>query len=160
MAAPRSVGPAVFSWAHRQPSTHLWSLLECAAHGRSSQYGPAVSPGLPPTHIPHKLFTTQCERNCHTYPWCQNANTNISARAARPHKTTKVVKPKPTVDKQWRHTSKNCAALTRSTLLAPVRKHHHGDSIPSVSPTRDNKHRASQGDNRPTVQCHGHQRNS
>ena len=28
-----------FSWVHRQPSTHLWSLLECAAHGRSSQCG-------------------------------------------------------------------------------------------------------------------------
>ena len=27
-----------------------------------------------------------------------------------------------------------------------MRKHHHGDSIPSVNPTRDNKHRAIQGD--------------
>ena len=77
-----------------------WSVRRMAAP-RSA--GPAVSPGLPPTHTPHKLFTTQCERNCHTYPWCHNANTNISARAAHPHKTTIVVKPKPTVDKQWRH---------------------------------------------------------
>ena len=28
-----------FSWAHRQPTTLMWSLLECAAPGRSSQYG-------------------------------------------------------------------------------------------------------------------------
>ena len=28
-----------FSRAHRQPTTHIWSLLECAAHGRSSQCG-------------------------------------------------------------------------------------------------------------------------
>ena len=28
-----------FSRVHRQPSTQLWSLLECAAHGRSSQCG-------------------------------------------------------------------------------------------------------------------------
>ena len=35
-----------FSWAHRQPSTHIWSLLECAAPGRSSQYGTRAFPGL------------------------------------------------------------------------------------------------------------------
>ena len=38
LAAPRSVGPAV-SRAHRQPTTHIWSLLVCAAPGRSSQCG-------------------------------------------------------------------------------------------------------------------------
>ena len=108
LAAPRSVGPAVFPRAHRQPSTHLWSLLECAAHGRSSQCGTRGFPGLTANPHPHKLFSTQCERklpHSHTYPWCQNANTNKSARAARPHKTTRAVKLKSTVDKQWRHTS-------------------------------------------------------
>ena len=40
-AAPCSVGPAV-SWAHRQPATHSWSLLECAVPGRSSQVRSAV----------------------------------------------------------------------------------------------------------------------
>ena len=76
LAAPRSVGPAVFlgsppthdtcwvppglcgswpllavwdprfSWAHRQPTTHAGSLLECAAPGRSSQCGTRGFPGL------------------------------------------------------------------------------------------------------------------
>ena len=76
LAAPRSMGPAVFrahrqptstdlvppgvcgpwpllavwdprfSWAHRQPATQIWSLLECAAPGRSSQCGTRGFPGL------------------------------------------------------------------------------------------------------------------
>ena len=43
-----------FSRAHRQPTTHIWSLLECAASGRSSQYGTRCFPGLtanPTIHI-------------------------------------------------------------------------------------------------------------
>ena len=53
LAAPRSMGPAVFSWAHRQPTTHIWSLLECAAPGRSSHSGTRGFPGLTanPQHI-------------------------------------------------------------------------------------------------------------
>ena len=77
LAAPRSVGPAVFlgsppthntcwvppgvcgswpllavwdprfSWAHRQPTTHAGSLLECAAPGRSSQCGTRSFPTHP-----------------------------------------------------------------------------------------------------------------
>ena len=35
-----------FSWAHRQPATHSWSLPECAAPGRSAQCGTHVFPGL------------------------------------------------------------------------------------------------------------------
>ena len=35
-----------FPWAHRQAATHSWSLLECAAPGRSSPYGTRGFPGL------------------------------------------------------------------------------------------------------------------
>ena len=108
--------------------------------------GLAVFPGSPPTHNSHKFFTTQRERKLpliSLVPKCQHKH--VGTHAARPYKTMKVVKLKSTVDKQWRHTSKNCAAQTRPTLLAPVRKHHHGVSIPPANPKRDNKHRASQG---------------
>ena len=76
MAVPRSMGPAVFlgspptlnthlvppgvcgswplltvwdlrfSWAHRQPSTHIWSLLSVRLLARSSQDGTRGFPGL------------------------------------------------------------------------------------------------------------------
>ena len=46
LAAPRSVGPAVFPGSPRNPQTHIWSLLECAAPGRSSQYGTRGFPGF------------------------------------------------------------------------------------------------------------------
>ena len=51
LAAPHSVGPAVFLGSPRQPATHLWSLLECAAQGRSSQCGTrgVFFLGSPPT---------------------------------------------------------------------------------------------------------------
>ena len=53
LAAPRSVGPAVFQGS---PPTHTnsWSLLECAAPGRSSQCGTCGFPGL--TANPHQLL--------------------------------------------------------------------------------------------------------
>ena len=84
LAAPHSMGPAVFpgsppthnaylvppgvcgsrpllavwdprfSWAHRQPTTRIWSLLECAAPGRSSQYGTRGFHGL--TANPQRVF--------------------------------------------------------------------------------------------------------
>ena len=109
MAARRNVGPAVFSWAHHQP-TYLVNYSQHNAKGI----------------VIHILGVKM--------------PTNMSATATRPHKTTKVVKLKPTVEKPWRHTCKNCAVLTRPTLLAPMRKHHHENSIPFVNPTQDNKH--------------------
>ena len=49
-AAPRSVGPR-FYWAYRPTRNALWSLLQCAAPGRSSQAGTHGFPGL--TANPH-----------------------------------------------------------------------------------------------------------
>ena len=59
------------------------------------------------------------------------------------------------------HESKNCAALTRPTLLAPVRKHHKSRRLnPTCQPNaRQQTQSKPRRHNRPTVQCHGHQRN-
>ena len=93
LAAPRSVGPSVFlgspptlnihlvppgvcgswpllavwdpriSWAHRLPVTHIWSLLECAAPGRSSQCGTNGFPGLTANPPPQISALTHRERH-------------------------------------------------------------------------------------------------
>ena len=143
-----SIWDPPFSWAHRETAAHIWSLLECAVHGRSSQYGTRRFPGLtanpqhtfgpswsvrrmaaprsagPAVFRAHRLPTTLINYSQHSakrklslislVPKCQHKHNGT--HAARPYKTTKVVKPKSTVDKQWRHTSKNSAALTRPTL--------------------------------------------
>ena len=61
--APGGWVGARFSWAHRQPTTHIWFPLECAAHGRSRSVGPAVFLGSPPTRSTHKPVTTYRERH-------------------------------------------------------------------------------------------------
>ena len=100
LAAPHSVGPAVFlgsppptlntylvppgvcgpwplltvwdprfSWAHRQPSTHMWSLLECATPGRSSQCGTHGFPGLTANpHNTHLVPPGVCGPYCEERP--------------------------------------------------------------------------------------------
>ena len=58
-----SVPPAVwdlpqFSWAHRQPATHTWPLLQCAALGRSAQCRTPGFPGL--TVNPQHTLGSSC----------------------------------------------------------------------------------------------------
>ena len=52
-------------------------------------------------------------------------------------------------------------ALTRPTLLAPVRKHHKSRRLnPTCQPNaRQQTQSKPRRHNRPTLQCHGHQRN-
>ena len=143
MAAPRSAGPAVFLGS---PLTHNTPLVP---HWSGAAHGPLLAVWDPRFFRAHRQPTTlinysqhSAKGNCHSSPWCQNAN---GTHAARPYKTTEVVKPKSTVDKQWKHgQEQRCTDQTHS--VAPVKKHHHGDPTPPANPSRDNKHRASQGD--------------
>ena len=70
LTAPR------FSWVHRQPSTHIWSLLECAAPAAPLSVGPAVFLGSPPTHHPKYLFQ-HITKDLRAQVLSQNGNTTI-----------------------------------------------------------------------------------
>ena len=167
-----------FSWTHREPSTHIWSLLECAAPGRSAQYGSAVfldSPRTLNTHLvppgvcgswPLRAIWTRgflgsprtstpggwvgAKGNCHSSPWCQNANTNTTSTThTQEHRQTHLAVNTQTLFEcvQHRPVGPNRIAFDQrseptdhTTAIPSVNPTPSEDSIPSVDPTLGNSH--------------------